>query len=427
MVNQMLSAKKRILTNEMKTIAKKEGINARKLMKSIAKGYTVILKNNSRNISGIAVGKNVRVKINTNIGTSPDFPDKKKEAEKARLAEKYGSDAIMDLSTSGNLTEIRKAIMNATLMPLGTVPIYEAAEKARKKHGSILDFNADILFNTIRQQLREGIDFITVHSGINQNIMVKYSTKKRITGIVSRGGALIAKWLQLTKEENPLNKEFDYLLEIAKEFDVTLSLGDGLRPGAIADASDYFQLAELKELGRQVKLARKQNVMTMVEGPGHIPLNEIKKNVQLEKKYCYNAPFYVLGPLPTDVGMAYDHITAAIGGTIAAMHGADMLCYVTPAEHLGFPTIEDVIDGIIATKIAAHSVNITRFKKDKERDLAVSKARAAFEWHKMFSLAFNPQKAKQIHYSRPSKTAYACSMCGDYCPMRLELSERKKR
>jgi len=263
-----------------------------------------------------------------------------------------------------------------------------------------------------------------VHSGITKKIIKKNPARKRITGIVSRGGSLIAEWIKLNDKENPLNKEFDYLLEIAKEFDVTLSLGDGLRPGSIADATDYFQLAELKELGKQVKIARKANVMTMVEGPGHIPLNEIPLNMQLEKKYCFNAPFYVLGPLPTDIGLGYDHITAAIGGTIAAMHGADMLCYVTPAEHLGLPTKEDMIEGIIATRIAAHSVNLMRFKEEKNKDLEVSKARALFQWHKMFSLSFNPEKAKKIHYSRASKIPNSCSMCADFCPMRFQLAEK---
>lgn len=419
MRSQMDFTKAKKLTAEIKTVAKKEGVPAKKLMQSVASGETVIVKNAHKNIAPIGIGKNLRVKINANIGASPLTKSVSEEAEKARHCEKFGADTVMDLSVSGDLREIRKAILENISVPLGTVPIYEVCCSAQRSGKSMFDFSVDDLFKVIESQLKEGVDFITVHAGVTKNIVKKYSKHSRLTGIVSRGGAILAEWIKTTGEENPLFKEFDYLLDIAFEYDAVLSLGDGLRPGSLQDSNDFFQIAELKALGKLVERARARNVQAMVEGPGHVPINRIAENVLLEKKYCKNAPFYVLGPLVCDVGAGYDHITASIGGAIAAMAGADFLCYVTPSEHLGLPNNEDVIDGIIATKIAAHSVNLLRFKEDRAKDNAMSNARAKFDWEKMYSLSFNPEKAKCIHNRNNWNYKDVCSMCGQFCPLKI--------
>lgn len=415
-------AKAKKLSPEMKAVAKKENISAKKLMHSVAKGETVIVKNKIRKIAPVAIGSAVRVKINANVGASPNKVSASLEKEKALLAEKYGADAVMDLSVAGNLKKIRKGILSSVSVPVGTVPVYEVCKFMDENNKNLFDFSSDDFFKIIENQLKEGVDFITVHAGVTQSIAEKYSSKKRLAGIVSRGGALLTKWMQLHKEENPLYKEFDYLLELAYEYDAVLSLGDGLRPGALQDSNDFFQIAELKTLGKLVEKSREKNVQSMIEGPGHVPINRIQENVLLEKKYCKNAPFYVLGPLVSDIGAGYDHLTASIGGAIAALHGADFLCYVTPSEHLALPNKQDVIDGTIVTKLAAHAVNITRFPEDRAKDNAMSKARAEFDWSKMFSLSLNPENAKKIRY-RDNGKKDVCSMCGDFCPIKLSKKD----
>lgn len=418
MHSQMDYAKAKKLTPEMKAVAKKEGIPTKKLMHSVARGETVIVKNKKRKISPIAIGSAVRVKINANVGASPHKASARLEKEKALLAENYGADTIMDLSVGGNLKKIRKEILSSVKVPLGTVPVYEVCYRMQQQNKNLLEFTSDDFFKIIESQLSEGVDFVTVHAGVTQNIVKKYSSKARLAGIVSRGGALLAKWMQLHGEENPLYKEFDYLLELAYEYNAVLSLGDGLRPGALKDSNDFFQIAELKALGELVERARDRNAQTIIEGPGHVPIDRIKENVLLEKKYCKNAPFYVLGPLVTDIGAGYDHLTASIGGAIAALHGADFLCYVTPSEHLALPNKQDVIDGTIATKLAAHAVNITRFPEDRRKDNEMSSARAALNWNKMFSLSLNPENAKRIRY-RDNGKKDVCSMCGEFCPIKI--------
>ena len=349
-MTQLEEAKKGNITPEMKYVAKQEEISEEKLRKLIAKGQIVIPKNNRNNTIPTGIGKNLRTKINANIGSSTEMEDIEIELEKLEVLIKYGADAVMDLSTGPKLHEIRKTIREHTNIPLGTVPIYEAGADTTNIGKAIVEMDEDTIFNTITNQAKEGVDFITVHCGINKDSIESVKDSKRLMGIVSRGGALTAAWIMHNEKENPLYKNFDYLLEICKEYDVTLSLGDGLRPGCIHDATDIAQIGELTTLGKLVKRSKENDVQVMVEGPGHVPIKQIKANMQIQKTICDNAPFYVLGPLVTDIAPGYDHITAAIGGSIAGSSGADFLCYVTPAEHLCIPTVEHVKQGVIASK-----------------------------------------------------------------------------
>lgn len=413
MATQIFYAKKKKMTAELLAAARSERIDPKKLLKSVAKGHTIITKNIKHKIEPIAIGSLVSVKINANIGTSKAFNNAEEEFEKAKVAVKYGSDTIMDLSTAGNLNEMRSNLLEKIPVPLGTVPIYDICQKK-----SFLDATEDEIIGVFLSHMKLGIDFITVHAGITKNVAEKYSKKGRLAGIVSRGGALLYQWMLHNKRENPLYSNFDSILQTANELDVVLSLGDALRPGSLNDAGDYFQIAELKTLGKLVEIARKNNVQCIVEGPGHVPINKIAEQMKLEKKYCHHAPFYVLGPLVTDLGAGYDHITAAIGGAIAAMNGADFLCYVTPSEHLGLPSIEDVRAGTVATKIAAHAVNLTRFPHLAKRDHAVSKERFDLNWKKQFELLLDGEKAQEIYCSKKSSLD-SCTMCADLCPMKL--------
>ena len=363
-----------------------------------------------------AVGKGLRTKVNANIGTSQDYPLLSNELKKLDVCIEAKADTVMDLSTGGNIDKIRKAILKNSPLPLGTVPIYQAVAEAK----GLQNLTADILFDTIEKQASDGVDFMTVHSGVTLAVTEKIKRKKRLMGIVSRGGAMLYSWMQKNKKENPLYEEYDRLLAILKKYKVALSLGDGLRPGSIFDAGDDGQIGELKVLGKLAKRARQKGVQVIIEGPGHVPINEIVDQMKLEKKICHGAPFYVLGPLPTDIGAGYDHITCAIGGALAASAGADYLCYVTPAEHLGLPSVNDVREGIIASRIAAHIGDIAKgVPGTKERDLAMSKARKAFNWGKQISLAIDPLRAKQYHDKLSSKRKDVCTMCGDYCAMKV--------
>jgi len=359
------------------------------------------------------------VKVNANLGTSYDYVNLEEELEKLGLAVDAGADTVMDLSTGGDLAAIRRTILDQCPVPLGTVPIYEAEFEAARKRGSFFDMTVDDLFETIERHGREGVDFITVHCGVTRHALERYIRTDRVTGIVSRGGGLMAAWMLQNDAENPLYQYYDRLLEIAREYDMTLSLGDGLRPGCLADDLDRPQVEELIVLGELVERARRVGVQTMVEGPGHVPLNEIATNVQLEKKLCRGAPFYVLGMLPVDTAAGFDHIAGAIGGAVAGMHGVDMLCYLTPAEHLALPTPQQVYEGVVAFKIAAHVADVARgHAQALERNRRMSEARHRLDWETQFRFALYPDVARRIFQTRNSKTR-ACSMCGPFCPMNL--------
>jgi phosphomethylpyrimidine synthase len=419
-MTQIESARKGIVTPQMKEVIQQENIGEDELLTRLAAGSISIPANpNHKHLQPRGIGKGLKVKINANIGTSSDFVDINTEIEKLNTAIKYGADAVMDLSTGGDITEIRKIIIDSSNIPIGTVPIYQAGIEAIEKHGAIINMTADDLFDCIEQQAREGVDFMTVHCGVTQSAINRLKNQKRLTDVVSRGGAFIIGWMLHNDKENPLYEHFDRLLEIASQYDVTLSLGDGLRPGSLADATDRAQIEELITLGELVDKAREYGVQVIVEGPGHLPLDQIVLNIQLQKRICREAPFYVLGPLVTDVAAGYDHITGAIGGAIAGAAGADFLCYVTPAEHLSLPDIQDVKNGVIASRIAAHAADIVRNNdKFSQWDRKMSAARKNLDWEQQVNLSLDPEKMEVIH-NRYHTKGPACSMCGDYCAMAL--------
>ncbi|MGF7117644.1 phosphomethylpyrimidine synthase [Methanobacterium oryzae] len=418
-MTQLESALKGQITTEIETVAKDENIEVQKLMKRLAKGYITIPKNvNGKSVSK-GIGKGLTTKINANVGSSSEIENIETEVEKAKIAVKYGADAVMDLSTGPNLRDVRKEIMNAIEVPIGTVPIYEAAVGASGEKGAVINMDEDDMFNAIINQAKEGVDFMTIHSGITMDTVEKVKNSDRIMGIVSRGGAFLAAWILQNEEENPLYKNYDYLLEIAHEYDVTLSLGDGLRPGCLADASDIPQIQELITLGQLVERARKAGVQVMVEGPGHVPLDQIESNMKIQKTICKGAPFYVLGPIVTDLAPGYDHITSAIGGAIAASSGADFLCYVTPREHLAIPDIEAVKEGVVASKIAAQAADVAKgIKSAWNNELQMAKARRCFDWEKQFELAFDHETPRKYRESTPTK-GDMCTMCGEFCALRI--------
>jgi phosphomethylpyrimidine synthase len=407
-----------LFPQEIKGTSKAEGIEPAILQRLVRKGLVVIPSNpRHKGLKPCAIGEGLRVKVNANIGTSRDYIDMHEEIEKVRVAIRYGADAVMDLSTGGNIREIRRKVVRASSVPVGTVPIYEAACRTSRK-GGIGGMSADDLFKTIEEHARDGVDFMTVHCGVTKASASSLRKHTRLTGVVSRGGAMLIAWMRHNELENPLFEEYDYLLELAREHQFALSLGDGLRPGCIADASDVPQFHELMILGKLVERARKAGVQAMVEGPGHVPLNQIEANVRIEKAVCRGAPFYVLGPLVTDVGAGYDHITGAIGGALAAYFGADFLCYVTPSEHLSLPTVEDVKEGVIASRIAAHAADLAR-GRGHEWDREMSEARKAFDWKRMYELSLDPERAKRFRAGRKPQTPETCSMCGDLCAMKM--------
>lgn len=418
-MTQLEDARRGTVTEEMRFVAEREGISAEKLRRSVARGRTVIFRNVRHDwVKPVAVGETVRVKVNANVGTSRDIVDVEAEIEKARTAVKYGADTIMDLSTGGDLDGIRKAIMRAVNVPVGTVPIYQAAEEMLARGKAIIEMDEEDMWRAVEKHFGDGVDYATIHVGVTKEVVEKMKRTKRVVGMVSRGGTFLAAWILHWDEENPFYRDYDYLLELAREYDVVLSLGDGLRPGGLPDAGDELQTAELYTLGRLVRRAREAGVQTMVEGPGHVPIDQIAAQVKLAKVATDNAPFYVLGPIVTDVFPGYDHVTAAIGGAIAALNGADFLCYVTPAEHLGLPTTEHVREGVIATRIAAHAVNLTRFEEDFRRDYLMSLARGRLNWARQFELSEDKERFLEIRKERPTKTE-ACSMCGDLCAIKL--------
>ncbi|MBE0447074.1 MAG: phosphomethylpyrimidine synthase ThiC [Actinobacteria bacterium] len=402
-------------------VFKDEGVSKDQLVEGLLDGSIVIPKNaNVSRTRVVGIGKGLRTKVNANIGTSEGYPFIDEELKKLEVAVKAGADTIMDLSTGGPLVEIRKEIVSRCPLPVGTVPIYQAAVKAKEAYGSIIDMTADDIFEVIEAQAAEGVDFMTVHSGITWRTLEALQQQGRITDIVSRGGAFTVGWMIHNSKENPLYEQYDRLLGIAQEYDITLSLGDGFRPGCIADASDRAQIQELLILGELVDRARVAEVQVMVEGPGHMPFDQIAANMRLEKEICKGAPFYVLGPLVTDIAPGYDHINAAIGGTMAAVSGADFLCYVTPREHLGLPDARDVHEGIIASRIAAHAADIVKgIRGAADWDIAMAKARKALDWNEQVRLAIDPERASTAYAERKVKDVDGCTMCGDFCAMKV--------
>lgn len=403
----------------LQTVAKREGVSVQFLKRGIKQGNIVLVKNRKHRITPLAIGKGLSTKVNANIGTSPDLADLRSELRKLAVSIKVGADTVMDLSTGGDINRIRRSIIRASKVPIGTVPIYQVAIEARKRRKAFLDASVNEIFEVIEKHLDDGVDFITVHCGVTNQSIEGLRKKKRVCGVVSRGGSMMVEWMVYNKKENPLYEHYDRLLGLAKKYNATLSLGDGLRPGAIADSTDRYQIRELIVIGELVRWAREQGVSVMVEGPGHIPIHEIEANIQLEKNICDGAPFYVLGPLVTDIGAGYDHIVAAIGGAMAAYFGADYLCYVTPSEHLGLPNVEEVREGVIASKLAAHAGDIGKgVGGAKDVDLALSKARYSLDWQKMLSLLADKDKAGKIYRRSRSKSKFTCTMCGEFCAMK---------
>ena len=414
-MTQLIDAKNGKITPEVEAIAEKEGIHPNDLREKVAKGTVCILKNiNHKNVIPTGIGEGLTIKVNANLGTSKDRSSTKEEVEKLKISEYTGADAVMDLSTGINIDETRAAIIKECSLPLGTVPMYQAGKEAIDEYHNIAKLDKNKLFSDIEKHCRDGVDFITVHCGVTKRVVEFLKEQGRICDIVSRGGSMLAAWIIANNQENPLYEFYDDLLDIAKTYDTTLSLGDGLRPGCGADAGDRAQVAETLYLGELVSRARRAGVQTMVEGPGHVPLNKIPSMIETIKVLTENAPLYVLGPLVTDIAPGYDHITAAIGGTLAAYHGADFLCYVTPSEHLSLPNAQHVREGIIACKLAAHAADVAKGnKKAIERDLQMSIARKALDWDLQQKYALDPSVFEHIEKGEP------CTMCGKYCSMKL--------
>jgi len=419
-MTQLDLAKEGIISPQMEVVAQYEGVEAEFVRQGVA-GGTIVIPANTKHINLVprGIGQGLKTKVNANIGASSDFGNIDTELEKLRAAVDWGADAVMDLSTGGDISATRRAIVNASSVPIGTVPIYQGGIKAIETYGAIVKMTVDDLFASIEEHICDGVDFITVHCGVTQSAIARLKQQRRVVDVVSRGGAFLIGWMVYNERENPLYEYYDRLLELARKFDVTLSLGDGMRPGSLADATDRAQVEELLTLGELVDRARQAGVQVMVEGPGHLPLNQVEANVQLQKFICKDAPFYVLGPLVTDIGAGYDHITGAIGGAIAAAAGTDFLCYVTPSEHLGLPEPEDVKQGIIASRIAAHAGDIVKGVKDvQEWDRKMSVARKKLNWEEQARLSLNPELSRQVH-GKHASTGKACSMCGGYCAMEL--------
>ncbi|MDR2772934.1 MAG: phosphomethylpyrimidine synthase ThiC [Elusimicrobiota bacterium] len=400
--------------------AKQEGLSEDFIRQGVANGSIVIPQNINRHLKTInGVGAGLKTKVNANIGTSPDHIDIKEELEKLSVAVAAGADAVMDLSTGGNLTQIRKEILDACPVQVGTVPIYEAACRTVASKKKLSQIDGELLFDVIEEQCAQGVDFITVHCGITLAVVDILNRQGRLAGVVSRGGSFLVKTINASGKENPLYEHFDRLLAIAKKYDTTLSLGDGLRPGCTFDASDGPQLAELSVLGELVLRSRKAGVQAMIEGPGHVPLNQVQANVEIAKRLGHNAPLYFLGPLVTDIAPGYDHITSAIGGALAASYGVDFICYVTPAEHLRLPDSSDVHEGVIAARIAAHAADIVKgVKGAAEQDNEMSKWRKARNWEKQKELSIDPAEFARQRAKLPPSQEDVCTMCGEFCAMK---------
>ena len=419
-MTQLRRAREGVLTSEIKNVAEKERVDPSDLGERVAQGRVVIPANkNHRSLEPCGIGEGLLIKVNSNIGTSSDHIDLEEEMAKLEVSIEAGADTVMDLSTGGDVDQIRRRIIAASKIPLGTVPIYQAVIEAVEKSGGLIHLTVDKLFEVIERHLSDGVDFITVHCGLTLEGLEMLRTQGRDLDIVSRGGSFLTTWMIHHERENPLFEYYDRLLSLAKKYDVVLSLGDSLRPGCLADSTDRAQIHELMTLGRLTKLAWEEDVQVMIEGPGHIPLHEIEMNIKLEKSLCNNAPFYVLGPLVTDIAAGHDHIACAIGGAVAGWAGADFLCYVTPSEHLSLPAVGDVREGVIATKIAAHAADIARGNKVAlELDKWMGMARKALDWEKQMDLALDQVMARKYRQNRPPAEKDVCTMCGKFCAIK---------
>ena len=419
-MTQLSEARKGNVTEAIKAVAEEENLPVDTLLQLLSQGKVVIpLNPNHAPIHVVGIGHKLRTKVNVNIGSSADFPELENELAKVEISLKYKTDTIMDLSTGGDIKRIRQLILEKARIPLGTVPIYEAVIKTIQEDKSIIAMDEEDIFEVIEEQAKQGVDFMTIHAGLTLKALERLKKQKRVAGVVSRGGAFHVAWMLHHQKENPLYANFDRILEIAQKYDVTLSLGDGLRPGSILDATDRAQIEELLTLGELVSEAWSRDVQVMVEGPGHVPLDQIEMNMKIQKRVCLGAPFYVLGPLVTDIAPGYDHIVSAIGGTVAASAGADFLCYVTPCEHLGLPSVDDVREGLIASRIAAHAADIVKGVPGAiSKDLRLSEARRKLDWEEQKKLVLDPDKFDEIRNRRKTKSE-ACSMCGDFCALKV--------
>lgn len=413
-MTQMEDAAKGIITPEVAAVAGREPLGEERIREDVAAGRTVILKSGLHDCDPVGIGAGLTIKINANIGTSNYSADPDQEMEKLAASVRYGADTVMDLSTGGDIRAMRRRIVAESRIPVGTVPVYEAIVRCP----DVARITEDDFLGSIRTHIEDGVDFITVHCGVTGKCVPLL--EPRIMGVVSRGGSFLIKWMLHHGRENPLYTRYDEILEMALEHDVCLSLGDGLRPGCLADATDAAQIEELKTLGELTLRARERGVQVMVEGPGHVPLHMIRENIELQKRLCAGAPFYVLGPLVTDCSPGYDHLTGAIGGALAAYYGADFLCYLTPKEHLGLPVMRDVIDGVVASKIAAHAADVARgIPGARDRDDAMSRARCDLDWEGMYRLAMNPERARALREETGGEGAEVCTMCGDFCSAKI--------
>jgi phosphomethylpyrimidine synthase len=421
-------ARKGIVTDEVKVVAASEGLSTDQLTEDLAAGVSVIPINRNHPIAPIGIGRNMRTKINANIGTSKDRISVEEEMEKLAVLVRYGADAVMDLSTGGPIRELRRMMLEKSPVAVGTVPIYEAAVRTAAQKGAIAKMTADDLFGVIEEHAADGVDFITAHAGLTIKAIERLKSEGRILDVVSRGGSFLVEWIIYNEKENPLYEQYDRLCDIAYWYDMTLSLGDGMRPGCLSDATDRTQLEELLTLGELRDRAVDRGVQVIIEGPGHVPLNQVELNVKIEKEICKGAPFYVLGPLVTDIGMGYDHITAAIGGAVAGAAGADFLCYVTPSEHIRLPTMEDVKEGVIVSKLAAHAADIAKgIKGAMDVDIRMAKARKALDWNGQIALSLNPEKVREWRAEVPPTEDEVCSMCGEFCAIRTVERALKKK
>ncbi len=421
-------ARKGIVTAEMETVAISEGISSQRLASDIVEGVTVITRNIFHDIAPLGIGRGLRTKINANIGTSKDKVDYDDEIRKLDALVRYGADAVMDLSTGGAIRDLRNTLVKRSPVAVGTVPIYEAVVKTVEGHGHIAKMSPDELFGVIEEHAREGVDFVTVHCGVTKKALERLKGDGRILDVVSRGGAFLLEWMIYNDRENPLYDQYERLLEIAKRYDLTLSLGDGFRPGCLEDATDRSQIEELVTLGELRDRALSEGVQTIIEGPGHVPLHQVELNIKMEKEICKGAPFYVLGPLVTDIAMGYDHIAAAIGGAIAGAAGADFLCYVTPSEHIRLPNIDDVKEGVIASRIAAHAADIAKgIPGAIEKDKKMARYRKNLDWEGQISLSFDPERVREWRGQVPPTMNEVCSMCGEFCAIKtVERALREK-
>lgn len=427
-MTQIEAAKKGLLTEEMQDVAAFEELDAEELMEYVAKGHAVILKNRVHDIRALGVGKELRTKVNANIGTSPERMDVEHELKKLEVCEKYGADTVMDLSLGAVLNTVRQKILEKTILPVGTVPQYQVGfELSRAKRG-LEDMKIEDFLKVLKQQAAEGVDFFTIHAGATLKAWEYVKSGNRILDVVSRGGSQLCVWMEKNGQENPLYTHFDEILDIAYEYDITLSLGDAMRPGATHDASDRAQIEELIVLGDLARRCRDANVQVMIEGPGHVALDEVVNNMEMQKRLCDGAPFYILGPLVTDIAAGYDHIAGAIGGALAASKGADFLCYLTPSEHLGLPNLEDVREGIVASRIAAHAADMVKYgARFRRRDDAMSIARKKLDWDAMLSICLDPEKAREIKEARgTTEEMDFCTMCGQFCSVK-SLNEALKK